>query len=232
MSDGNCNECGQEQKGFRGERGPRGYQGPQGLQGPPGIPGLNGTSGTIGPQGPAGPQGTIGPQGPAGVTGATGPAGPPGVPGVDGVDGLPGPQGPAGPEYTSELYTYFGSGDISITNVTHPDWSDVGVSGGYPVMEHTVSNAGTFIWTLDFACTDEDPNSKIQVGVGINGLMPVGTPVSTPFIVFELDPSMNSKTMHFIIPNVTAGQTLKVYVRNLNIPGFSIQSLKGFLRKL
>jgi hypothetical protein len=227
-----CSSCGSENKGLRGERGPRGPVGPQGPIGPQGLPGTNGVSGTNGTPGPQGPIGLTGPQGPIGPQGVPGPIGPQGVPGVNGVDGLPGPQGPAGPVYTPELHTYFGSGDVTVTNITHTDWSDVGVPLGYPIMEHTTLSAGTFIWTIDFCCTDEDPNSKIQVGVGINGLYPVGTPIITPFIVFELDPSLNSKTMHFIIPNVVSGDTLRVLIRNLNVPGFSLQSVKGFLRKL
>ena len=188
-------------------RGPRGFTGPAGPQGPVGPQGIQGLQGMPGPQGPQGMQGTTGAQG------STGPQGPQGVPGTNGADQY---------KYITSI---FAAGDTFIGNT---NWH---VPLNFAAFIYTVAYTGKYKVTLTARCTDEDPYSRIDIGIGINSVNPVGTSSTNPFVIKEFSGQYFVQTHTYII-NLSIGDIMRLKFKSVTSAVINIDPLYMTIEKV
>lgn len=188
-------------------RGPRGFTGPAGPQGPVGPQGIQGFQGAPGPQGPQGPQG------PTGAQGNTGPQGPQGIPGTNGAD-----------EY-KYISSFFAGGDTFINNT---NWH---VPSNFAGFIYTAAYTGKYKLTVTARCSDEDPNSAIYIGVGINSVNPVGTDATNPFVIKQFRGMYNVQT-HTYIVNLSIGDIMKLMFKSATTAQINIDPLYMTIEKV
>lgn len=103
------------------------------------------------------------------------------------------------------VYTNYTSGEIFVSDVMMPNWTIVTTSQYN--MEYKVQKSGNYKVTLDVGCTEEDPNGRCKIGIGVNSSDPEA---GNPFAEHELIPEFNSKTLHFFLRSLKKGDIMKL----------------------
>lgn len=105
------------------------------------------------------------------------------------------------------LYAFkYNSGEIQVSTSNYLNWT-----APYTGIEYTATEAGVYKVTLDVGCIEETTNANCLIGIGVGN----SAPIVTPFTQYSLNPSYNSKTVHFIIESVKIGDVLRPVVKGL-----------------
>jgi uncharacterized protein (TIGR02145 family) len=94
---------------------------------------------------------------------------------------------------------FFAAGEVFVTN---PAWHVQ--SNPYNTLEFTATETRQHLVTITVNTSEEDPNSRMGMGFGINGSNPVGTVNTNPFVIKYVI-GADGTTTHTYILDLTAG---------------------------
>ncbi len=94
---------------------------------------------------------------------------------------------------------YFAAGEVFVTN---PAWHVQ--SNPYNTLEFTATETRQHLVTITVNTSEEDPNSRMGMGFGINGSNPVGNVNTNPFVIKYVI-GADGTTTHTYILDLTAG---------------------------
>jgi hypothetical protein len=123
------------------------------------------------------------------------------------------------------INSFFATNDTFITNTSwHVPTNFVGFA-------FTAALTGKYKVTLTAECSDEDPNSAADIGLGINTVDPVGTSTSNPFIIKEFRGSYNVQTHTYII-DLGAGDIMRLKFKSIGGASMNIDPLYMTVEKI
>jgi hypothetical protein len=105
------------------------------------------------------------------------------------------------------VYYGYGEGEVAVSLLTYPLW-DVLPALSHGDLAYTVSEAGLYKVTLDIEWAQEDEFANALVGISVNGADPLASPFSQSLMLLNM-----SKTFHFILTGISAGDELRVVFR-------------------
>ena len=126
-------------------------------------------------------------------------------------------------------YQYINS--IFATNDTFISDTNWHVPTNFLGFVYTAALTGKYKITLTAECSNEDPNSAADIGIGINAVDPVGTVTSNPFVIKEFRGDYNVQTHTYII-DLIAGDIMRLKFKSLNGDSMNIDPLYMTIEKI